>query len=97
MPHSSLTAIGVISGTSMDGIDVSVVETDGDQMVRPGPGGPFPIRTRVRNRLLTLIAEPSRAQSEPLDRPRPGGDRRAYRRDSPIHERDRTLARAMST
>ena len=66
MPHSSLTAIGVISGTSMDGIDVSVVETDGDQMVRPGPGRTFPYPDAVRNRLLTLIAEPSRAQSDPL-------------------------------
>ena len=38
MPQSPiLTAIGVISGTSMDGIDVSVVETDGDKTVRPGP------------------------------------------------------------
>ena len=43
MPHSSLTAIGVISGTSMDGIDVSVVETDGDQMVRPGPWADLPL------------------------------------------------------
>jgi anhydro-N-acetylmuramic acid kinase len=68
MPESSLsTAIGVISGTSMDGIDVSVVETDGDQTVRPGPGRTFPYPAELRTRLLALIAEPSRAQSDPLD------------------------------
>ena len=90
MPHSSLTAIGVISGTSMDGIDVSIVETDGDQMVRPGPGQTFPYPDAVRNRLLTLIAEPSRAQSDPLTDLDREVTRRAYRRDSPLHERDRT-------
>src|SRR4051812_44095950 len=64
---SSLTAIGVISGTSMDGIDVSVVQTDGDQNVRPGPGRTYPYPGDLRARLLALIAEPSRAQSDPLE------------------------------
>lgn len=60
-------AIGVISGTSMDGIDVSIVETDGDAIVHPGPGRTFPYPEDLRKTLLQLIAEPARAQSEPLD------------------------------
>ena len=62
-----LTAIGVISGTSMDGIDVSVVKTDGDRHVETGPGHTYPYPPALRQRLLELIAEPSRAQTEPLD------------------------------
>ena len=68
MPHSSLTAIGVISGTSMDGIDVSVVETDGDQLVRPGPGRTFPYPDALRNRLLTADR---RAKPSPVRSARP--------------------------
>jgi anhydro-N-acetylmuramic acid kinase len=68
MPERSpVKAIGVISGTSMDGIDVSVVETDGDTLVRPGPGRTVPYPADLRKTLQDLIAEPARAQSEPLD------------------------------
>ena len=65
--QSSIKAIGVISGTSMDGIDVSIVETDGDMAVQPGAGGTYPYPEELRKRLLDLIAEPARAQSEPLE------------------------------
>jgi anhydro-N-acetylmuramic acid kinase len=63
---TTLNAIGVISGTSMDGIDVSIVETDGDRVVRPGPGRTFPYPADLRRRLLALIAEPGRARTDPL-------------------------------
>jgi anhydro-N-acetylmuramic acid kinase len=64
---SSVKAIGVISGTSMDGIDVSLVDTDGDALVTPGPGRTFAYPEDLRRRLQDLIAEPARAQSEPLE------------------------------
>jgi anhydro-N-acetylmuramic acid kinase len=68
MPQGSpVKAIGVISGTSMDGIDVSIVETDGDTVVKPGPGRTFPYPDDLRRRLQDLIADPARAQSEPLE------------------------------
>ncbi|MEZ0169293.1 anhydro-N-acetylmuramic acid kinase [Microvirga sp. TS319] len=60
-------AIGAISGTSMDGIDVSMVETDGDAFVAPGPGRTFSYPADLRRELQELIAQPARAQSEPLD------------------------------
>ena len=60
-------AIGVISGTSMDGIDVSSVETDGDTVVKPGPGRTFSYPDDLRKTLQALIAQPERAQSEPLE------------------------------
>ncbi|MCG7393501.1 anhydro-N-acetylmuramic acid kinase [Microvirga sp. ACRRW] len=62
-----IKAIGVISGTSMDGIDVSMVETDGEAFVKPGPGRTFSYPAGLRKTLQELIAEPARAQSEPLE------------------------------
>ena len=61
-----LTAVGVISGTSMDGIDVSIVTSDGRDAVSFGPGRSYPYRDRTRRALQALIAEPERALSEPL-------------------------------
>ena len=59
-------AIGVISGTSMDGIDVSVVDTDGDRIVRPGAGKTFAYPDDLRSDLLALIAAPQRARNDQL-------------------------------
>ncbi len=54
MPDALQTAIGVISGTSMDNIDIALVETDGEGTVRSGPGGMAPYPPALRKRLLTL-------------------------------------------
>src|SRR3546814_18760251 len=32
---NSVLAIGLMSGTSMDGVDAALIETDGEDMVRP--------------------------------------------------------------
>jgi anhydro-N-acetylmuramic acid kinase len=68
MPSSPiLTAIGVMSGTSMDGIDVSVVRTDGEAEVTAGPGRTYPYEPALRQRLLDLLRDPARAQTDPLE------------------------------
>ncbi len=45
-----LTAIGVISGTSMDGIDVSIVESDGRDAACFGPGASLSLSGGARAR-----------------------------------------------
>ena len=61
-----LTTIGIISGTSMDAIDVAVIETDGEGVVRPLGGAAFPYPAMLRTELQRLIADPVRAELDPL-------------------------------
>lgn len=42
------TAIGLMSGTSMDGIDIAMLRTDGDSFVERGPSGYFPYDATLR-------------------------------------------------
>lgn len=55
--HTVMKAVGAISGTSMDGIDVAVVDTDGREMIRCGPGLTIPYDDKLRDRLLLAAAE----------------------------------------
>ena len=41
-----LTAIGLMSGTSLDGVDVALIETDGKRVKAFGPSGYGPIRIK---------------------------------------------------
>ncbi len=59
-------AIGVISGTSMDGIDVAIVETDGEEALRVGAGGTYPYPDALRRELLAIAADAPRAEHDPL-------------------------------
>jgi anhydro-N-acetylmuramic acid kinase len=59
-------AIGVISGTSMDGIDVALITSDGEARVTPGPGATFPYPLDVTEALRAVVADPAAARG-PLD------------------------------
>ncbi len=61
------TAIGVISGTSMDGIDVALIESDGEAELKTGPSATFPYPPEVAQRLRAVVADLSEAQAPQLE------------------------------
>jgi anhydro-N-acetylmuramic acid kinase len=55
------TAIGAISGTSMDGIDVALIRSDGEARLEAGPGATYPYPDEVAAELRAVVADPERA------------------------------------
>jgi anhydro-N-acetylmuramic acid kinase len=55
------TAIGAISGTSMDGIDVALIRSDGEARLEAGPGATYPYPAEVAAALRAVVADPARA------------------------------------
>lgn len=83
MTTSMMTAIGLMSGTSMDGIDVALLRTDGEGQVSRGPFLGLPYEAAFRDRL-----------KEALELARPLTDRTARPGTLAAIERDLTLRHA---
>jgi anhydro-N-acetylmuramic acid kinase len=47
--------IGLMSGTSLDGVDAAMIETDGEALVRPGPGLTLAYDSETRSLLRTAL------------------------------------------
>ncbi|MTI44488.1 anhydro-N-acetylmuramic acid kinase [Roseibium hamelinense] len=61
------SAIGTISGTSADGIDIAEIGTDAETVKRFGPAGTSPYATKTRDAVLQAIARgPSDRSDWPL-------------------------------
>ncbi|HEY7300823.1 MAG TPA: anhydro-N-acetylmuramic acid kinase [Xanthobacteraceae bacterium] len=65
-----VTAIGLMSGTSCDGVDVALIETDGKQIGRFGPTGYRPYSEEER-RLLRRAVAAARNIADRSDQPVP--------------------------
>jgi anhydro-N-acetylmuramic acid kinase len=59
-----LRAIGLMSGTSMDGIDVAVIETDGERVAWTGPARTLAYPPVLRARLDRAVRAPERPADE---------------------------------
>lgn len=57
MVSKVLKAIGLMSGTSLDGIDIALLETDGESIVRHGHCATIPYRESERELLELALAE----------------------------------------
>ena len=53
-PKPPILAIGLMSGTSLDGIDASIVYTDGEEIIDLGASTQLPMPNNLKSKLFDL-------------------------------------------
>jgi len=61
-----IRAIGLMSGTALDGVDAAWIESDGAQITAFGPSLTLPYPSDLREELRALVHDPARAETDPL-------------------------------
>ena len=61
MTHLPMIALGLMSGTSLDGIDAALIRTDGEVVATCGPCRTFPYDSMVRARIRSVLGRADRA------------------------------------
>jgi anhydro-N-acetylmuramic acid kinase len=64
-----MRAIGFMTGTSLDGIDVALLETDGETISSLGPHAEYPMPKAVRNMIEASIADALKWDGEGIEPP----------------------------
>ena len=61
-----ILALGLMSGTSADGVDAALIETDGERVLGTGDVADHPLPAALRRDLLAVMADPARAEHDGL-------------------------------
>jgi anhydro-N-acetylmuramic acid kinase len=59
-------ALGLMSGTSLDGIDVALLRTDGEALIAAGPWATYPYEAPLREQVRSVLGGPKSDDGNPV-------------------------------